>query len=341
MMNNNFNNNGTDNNSNNNSNNGGKFIMANNTINSLEVFADVIKEAFSVTYPDAMVRVHEVKKNNGMILTGLAICDKGTNLAPTIYLDGFFKQYRMGRTVADIIKEIDDVYRQHRVDVRFDESSVLDLERVQDKICYRLVNKDRNKELLADAPHVDVFDLAVIFYILVAEDEAGTASIVVHNNLLQAWGNPDVMELYKLAKANTQRYFKGKVFNMMSVIESMVTGNSDIPEDVRNCFYEMDSVYKDDYCPIYVATNSKKLNGAGVMLYDGLLREFADRIGKSFFILPSSIHEVILIPETFDMDIDLLKAMVLEVNGTEVSPDEVLSDNVYRYDIDTDRIEMM
>ena len=161
MMNNNFNNNGTNNNGNNNSNNGGKFIMANNTINSLEVFADVIKEAFSVTYPDAMVRVHEVKKNNGMILTGLAICDKGTNLAPTIYLDGFFEQYRMGRTVADIIKEIDDVYRQHRVDVRFDESSVLDLERVQDKICYILVNKDRNKELLADAPHVDVFDLAV------------------------------------------------------------------------------------------------------------------------------------------------------------------------------------
>lgn len=103
MMNNNFNNNGTNNNSNNNSNNGEKFIMANNTINSLQVFADVIKEAFSVTYPDAMVRVHEVNKNNGLVLTGLSICKKGTNLALTIYLDGFFKQYRMGRAVADIL----------------------------------------------------------------------------------------------------------------------------------------------------------------------------------------------------------------------------------------------
>lgn len=222
MMNNNFNNNGTNNNSNNNSNNGGKFIMANNTINSLEVFADVIKEAFLVTYPDAMFRVHEVKKNNGLVLTGLSICKKDTNMAPTIYLDGFFKQYRMGRAVADIIKEIDTIYRQHSVDVNFEEASVTEFSRVQDKICFKLVNKERNKEVLADAPYVDFFDLAVVFYILVAEDAEGTASILVHNNLMKAWGNPDVMELYMLAKANTQRYFNGRVYNMMSVIESII-----------------------------------------------------------------------------------------------------------------------
>ena len=341
MMNNNFNNNGTNNNSNNNSNNGGKFIMANNTINSLEVFADIIKEAFSATYPDAMVRVHEVKKNNGLVLTGLSICKKGTNLAPTIYLDGFFKQYRMGRAVADIIKEIDNIYRQHSVDVNFEEASVTEFSRVKDKICFKLVNKERNKELLADAPYVDFFDLAVVFYILVAEDAEGTASIIVHNNRMKVWGNPDVMELYMLAKANTQRYFNGHVYNMMSVIESIMGNNEELDADVRDCFYEMDSVYQDDFCPMYVATNSKKLNGACVLLYDGLLREFADRIGKSFFILPSSIHEVILIPDTFDMDINYMKAMVQEVNGTEVSPEEVLSDSVYRYDIDTDHIEMM
>lgn len=92
---------------------------------------------------------------------------------------------------------------------------------------------------------------------------------------------------------------------------------------------------------MYVATNSKKLNGACVMLYDGLLRDFARKVGRSFYIIPSSIHEVILIPDTLDMDIHYMKAMVKKVNGTEVSPDEVLSDNVYRYDIDTDRIEMM
>lgn len=148
-------------------------------------------------------------------------------------------------------------------------------------------------------------------------------------------------ELLKLAMHNTQRRFTGHVYNMMSIIESMMGRDAELDREVRNCFYEMESVYEDDICPMYVATNSKKLNGACVMLYDGLLRSFARKVGKSFYIIPSSIHEVILIPDTLDMDIRYMKAMVKEVNGTEVSPDEVLSDNVYRYDIDTDRIEMM
>lgn len=148
-------------------------------------------------------------------------------------------------------------------------------------------------------------------------------------------------KLLKLAMHNTQRRFTGHVYNMKSIIESMMGRDAELDREVRNCFYEMESVYEDDICPMYVATNSKKLNGACVMLYDGLLHDFARKVGRSFYIIPSSIHEVILIPDTLDMDIRYMKAMVKEVNGTEVALDEVLSDNVYRYDIDTDRIEMM
>ena len=140
-------------------------------------------------------------------------------------------------------------------------------------------------------------------------------------------------KLLKLAMHNTQRRFTGHVYNMGR--------DAELDREVRNCFYEMESVYEDDICPMYVATNSKKLNGACVMIYDGLLRDFARKVGRSFYIIPSSIHEVILIPDTLDMDIRYMKAMVKEVNGTEVALEEVLSDNVYRYDIDTDRIEMM
>ena len=167
-----------------------------------------------------------------------------------------------------------------------------------------------------------------------------TGSITIHSSLMEAWGT-DKKELLKLAMHNTQRRFECHVYNMMSIIESMMGRDAELDKEVRNCFYEMESVYEDDICPMYVATNSKKLNGACVMLYDGLLRDFARKTGRNFYIIPSSIHEVILIPDTLDMDIHYMKAMVKEVNGTEVSPDEVLSDNVYRYDIDTDRIEMM
>jgi len=103
----------------------------------------------------------------------------------------------------------------------------------------------------------------------------------------------------------------------------------------------MDSLYEDNMVPMFVATNSKKVNGAGVILYDGLLRTFAEKIGGDFFILPSSVHEVIFVPANGDIDARHLIQMVKEVNATEVAPDEVLSDNVYMYHADEDFVEMM
>lgn len=93
--------------------------------------------------------------------------------------------------------------------------------------------------------------------------------------------------------------------------------------------------------PIYVLTNTAGYLGAAGILLDGLLAGFSRRIGSSFYVLPSSIHEVLLIPDTRDMDPTSLSHIVQEVNGSDIiRPDEVLSDHVYRYDIKTHKLHM-
>lgn len=129
---------------------------------------------------------------------------------------------------------------------------------------------------------------------------------------------------------------------MMEIMGEIISDNADNRDpDMADAFFEMDSVYEDNMIPMFVATNSKKVNGAGVILYDGLLRTFAEKIGGDFFILPSSVHEVIFVPANSDMDAGYFIQMVKEVNATEVSPDEVLSNNIYRYHADEDFVEMM
>ena len=129
---------------------------------------------------------------------------------------------------------------------------------------------------------------------------------------------------------------------MMEIMGEIISSDADnLDPDMVDAFFEMDSVYEDNMDPMFVATNSKKVNGAGVILYDGLLRTFAEKIGGDFYILPSSVHEVIFVPANGDIDARYLIQMVKEVNATEVSPDEVLSDNVYMYHADEDRVEMM
>ena len=127
MMNN-FNNNGTDNNSNNNNNsNNGGFIMAQGTITTMEAFAGTVKSAMEAYYgEDYRVSVQEVKKNNGLVLTGLTILKKDCNIAPTIYLNQAFEQYQDGRTMESICRELIHVYEEHKVQTDFDVSAVTD-----------------------------------------------------------------------------------------------------------------------------------------------------------------------------------------------------------------------
>lgn len=334
MMNNNFNNGATNNNSNNGK---GDFIMATNTIGTMEVFAGTIKSALEIYLGDGVrVTVQKVTKNNGTILTGITIMDKTSNLAPTIYLDSHYNDYNCGEPMSDICQRILKVYEENRVTDNFDVSMVTDFSRARNRICCKLINAERNGELLADAPHVIIEDLAVIFFILATRDEFGTGTITIRNNILDMW-DITVDQLYKLALENTQRLFRGKVTSMMSVMTEILADKLD-----AECCEEFFDLMADDVeIPMFVATNTAKLNGAIVMLYDNLMKKFSEKIGGSFYILPSSVHETLFIPCSDDMDIEYLRDMVKTVNSTEVSEEEYLSDNVYRYDADTGRMEIV
>ena len=306
---------------------------------TIEVFTEIIKSEMEKIYNSkCKVDVLNVVKNNGLHLTGITIRNRESNMSPTIYLDGYFADYKDGRTMENICKEIVQVYEKNKVQKDFSLEQVTDFKNVKDRICFKLVNREKNAELLADTPYVEYQDLAVVFYILVSKDKSSITSIMVRNSLMDMWGM-DADILYHLAKKNTQRLFRGRVSSMMEVMTEIIYDSADaLDEEMMETFFDM-NVYEDSAFPMFVATNSKKVNGAGVILYDGLLRTFAEKIGGDFYILPSSVHEVIFVPANGDMDARYLIQMVKEVNATEVSPDEVLSDNVYMYHADEDLVE--
>ena len=308
---------------------------------TIEVFTEIIKSEMEKIYSSkCKVDVLNVVKNNGLHLTGITICNRESNMAPTIYLDGYFADYKDGRTMENICKEIVQVYEKNKVQKDFSLEQVTDFKNVKDRICFKLVNREKNAELLADTPYVEYQDLAIVFYILISKDKNGITSITVRNSLMDMWGM-DADILYHLAKKNTQRLFRGRVSSMMEVMAEIIGDSADaLEEEMVEAFFDMD-VYEDSAFPMYVATNIFKMNGACILLYDGVLEKFAEKIGGDFYILPSSVHEVLFVPANGDMDARYLIQMVREVNATQVAPDEVLSDSVYMYHADEDFVEMM
>lgn len=283
----------------------------------VKLFTDSVKQRLGDGYE---VSTTTVLKNNDTRLTGIIIKESGTNIFPTIYLDDLAEAYQDGYPLDYCIDKIIQLYEGHKCTASFDTSDFLNFSSIKNKIYFTLVNTNKNSERLLSIPHMEIMDLSIIFKVLVNSDQLGTASVTVCDSLLDSW-DITTKELYSIALANTERLFPSQILNICEILEK--TG---VPTPAGL------------HIPMYVLSNINKLNGASCILYENVLKNFSRKICSSLYILPSSTHEVILLP-TNDSPVEKdLVAMVKEVNATEVREDEILSDNVYFYSTATNKI---
>ena len=151
------------------------------------------------------VRLNDVRKNNGVVLRGLTVMQDDSNISPTIYLNNYYEEYTSGRvTLLNVVNDVMDTYNRNKVNQSVDMRYFLNYESVRQSVVYKLVNTEKNKALLEDVPHIEFLDLSIVFQCLIAQEEFGTASILIHNIHLKLW-DVSAEELYQAAKENTQR----------------------------------------------------------------------------------------------------------------------------------------
>lgn len=266
------------------------------------------------------ITINHVIKNNGCEMDGLVIMEKGKDIAPTIYLDSFYELYTNGENIKNIIRQIELIYEQNKNNVTFDVNILKHFDTIKDKIVYRVVNYRSNEKLLEQVPHKRILDLAVVFYCLLDNEYGRSATALIYNNNLKNW-NVTIDDVYKAALKNTPDLLHSKISSMAALFEKCGVNVDGEEVDLK------------DYVPsdMYVLTNESKLNGAACILYENVLYDFAQKLGADLYILPSSVHEVILLPKLSMFEKDELVNMVKEVNTEGVAADEVLSDHVYEY----------
>lgn len=288
-----------------------------------DAVASQIKDYLPVDYSDADVTITSVLKNNTTRLDGLSIRTPKSNICPNIYLNQYYADYENGRNIDDILSEIARVRQIHNAPANLDVSTITDFDCVRDKIAAKLINTDQNKEYLADKPHTDIADLSAVYYINLGSDSCGSMTTVINDALLSQYGI-SVSELHEIAVQNMEP--KARFCSMFEVLSELMSGS-----------FPPDELCQADNM-MYVLTNESKLNGAAVLLCPDTMDRVAEQVGSSFYILPSSISEILVVPFNDGLEVDQLKNMVHEVNSTQVAPDEILSDSVYIYDYDNHRI---
>ena len=300
-------------------------------IMNYSTFQTVIVERLEHDIPDPKrISIQQITKNNGILLDGLSIMEKDCNISPTLYLNYYYDSYQHGVSFQDVYQSLLSDYRTHRPSENIDPSFFTDFENIRDKIAMKLIHYERNRDLLKKVPHIRFLDLAIVFYCLISLDlTQGSATILIHQSHLNNW-NIQTSELFQIAKNNTPRILPEKLYDMNDVLHTLSS---------RNLFPLDDDCPSNPY-PMFVLTNESNLFGAACMLYKDLLHQLAEEAEMDFYILPSSIHEVILVPTLECNNYHELSEMVQEVNDTQLQDDEILSTHAYYYSRKRNEISM-
>lgn len=293
---------------------------------------DAVEKKLGETYK---VEVREVQKNNGVILHGLLILEDHRNVIPTLYLEPFWEAYESGTSLAEIVRRLIKIYREELPKTSVDIEFFRYFEKVSERICYRLIRQKGNEELLRDIPHIPFLDLEICFFYAYNGEALGEGAILIRNSHMELW-NTTVKELLELAQKNTPELFPWRCNSMECVLREMMTEEEYLTEMPRE-----ESGNLPAGTPLWVLSNAQRVQGASCMLYPGLLKQLAKKEGNSFYILPSSIHEVILLTDRKMESPEQLKDMIAEVNRTQVAPEEVLSDSLYYYDFRKENIRIV
>lgn len=273
-----------------------------------------------------------VVKVNDEVLHAIAIVNENGKISKNVYLESYLEEYKNNRTLGSIVNEIIQIIMcKNEAEKRCMEfvESIDDYKLVKDKVMIKLINKEFNELYLEDKCYVPYLDFAVLFYILLECDKREIGSIAVTKRLVDMW-QVSIEEMHSQAIENVKNKFPATIENLNTLLVKAL-------EDIEE-FSEDSSILTDksNDMNLYVFSNENHINGAISMIFTDMLEKFANENKvEEVIIIPSSVHEVLLYPKYKNGDITEEKCleMLIDVNRTSVEQGELLSNNIYVYNV--------
>ncbi|MGI6007643.1 MAG: DUF5688 family protein [Ruminococcus sp.] len=279
-------------------------------------FKTKLKELIQKTLGEEYsVSLCQIPKNNGILRESMIIRRKAEESVPAMYLKPYYEAFLKGAPFDELVWKMVKEYKNGKEISISLPAFFEEYEKVSAFICFRLINYEKNREMLKELPHRKIMDLALVYYFRIEEDSGQSGTLLIYNLHIKMWKVTEE-ELYDQARENTCRLLPPCMVGMMQLIREM-TGEIFQEEKEETMF---------------VLTNREKYFGAVCFLYPRVLEQVSAFLKSSFYILPSSIHESIIVPDSGRFFPEDLKLIVQDVNSHYVAGEEVLSDQIYYYD---------
>lgn len=288
----------------------------------LEQLKEDLQERFAADLPpeysDVRIGIRDVEKFQGESYRGISFRSGDSPVEANLNMAGAFQEYESGRLYEDIVQEVEaQLMRIVDRTPAFDIGALQDYESVKQKMMMEVIPQKGNEDRLENVPHQKIEDMALIYRVDMGEGTGGKMSSVITNQQLAVFGITGE-QLHQDALENAPLTHPASLRSMAEVMAGLTGIEAPDPVPGKPM--------------LLVATTKDAFMGASVIQYPGFMEQAAEQIGGDFFVLPSSIHEVLFVPDDGNADYHELEAMVQSINETQVAPAERLSDRVYHYD---------
>lgn len=286
-----------------------------------------LEDRFATQLPEqyraAKIDIRDITKIQGESYRGLSFQNGDSSVQGNLNMNLAYAAHQAGKPYADILQETEQAI-MHQLDrmPQFDLGAMRDYQAMKHTLMTELIPQKGNEDTLANIPHEKVEDLALIYRMDLGSVNGGKMTTIITDQMLGEFGITQE-QLHQDAVENAATLHPATLRSMQEVMASMMGVDPEPPMPGEPV--------------MLVATTQEAFMGAAVIQYPGFMEQAAEQIGGDFFVLPSSIHEVLLIPDDGKADFHELAAMVQSINETQVAPADRLSDNVYHYD-KTDRV---
>ena len=282
------------------------------------------------------LNVCQVTKVNVGKLDALNICKRSGEEKQrcNFYLQQLFSKYEQGDGLMELVDDVVEQYKIHGDYSKEISDDVFDsYQKVKNRILFRVINTERNQELLSETPHREVLDMSIFYCVLMAKNEREIGTVRVDDEMAKRWGVSE-QTLFEDARKNTAEKMPALCTSISQMLMSLL--------EEGGCLHEIDWNAESYRGEPVVLTNCHGINGFGSVFYEGVLEKISRKMGVDrLYILPSSLHESIIIPDIPSFSsVEELRKMVMEVNGTCVSEEDFLSDSVYVYQADRKKLEI-
>ena len=291
---------------------------------------------------DVKISPQDTIKHNDQSLHGIMFSDGDASpIAPVLYLNNFYEAYQNGQYLEEVMNDIaKSTINTCNIGFPFSPTDTKTLisnyETAKEHLTIHLCDTSDNKERLKELVHTELSDYSMTYHIQIPQqaEPDHVASVAVTESLLNSWGIS--RETLHQDALIAQQYSHP----MLSDLESIMFQTMGFETKPVNLLEQFsDTPVNGNSGMIYVLTNADKMYGASLIAQDDVLEKASHCLGGDYYILPSSVHEVLLVPASENLTAENLVSMVQEVNANEVSEEDRLSDKVQFYNSETGVLE--